>query len=292
MSWSRGHNLLCCAVGAPASHSSAAHAELTHSKSCSRNRSWWFKKLLTIAVTEITVRTWTTGKQSQQCRAASELGTTVLTSPSWSISVTASLTHLFCGNGIWHFPKMHKYSILPVVRYQTSVSGQLASQMHSEVREQALRGKGHSLAHGSSKAEDCDLISCWSHLQVNSFPGTYQKKKVLDYASWNNTSLNKALTMEIDCLETLWGQEKIKAFLKEWLKIFIAILWWWLFSADMGHSCTCLCEERKTRMKGFFFFILLPFGPISLQNTQKVALQRMHSFESLWLAAWAKVNSS
>lgn len=82
----------------------------------------------------------------------------------------------------------------------------------------------------------------------------HTKKRVLSCAAWNNTPLSKALTMEIDCLETLWGQKKIKAFLKEWLKIFIAILCWWLFSADMGHSCTCLCEERKTKMNGFLLY--------------------------------------
>lgn len=123
--------------------------------------------------------------------------------------------------------------------------------------------QGKQLAHGSSKAEDCDLIQCLSHLQINSFPGICQKKKSWAMLLGNNTSQNKALTMEIDCLETLWGQEKIKAFLKEWLKIFIAILWWWLFSADMGHSCTCLCEERKTRMKGFFYIITIWSHPIA-----------------------------
>lgn len=37
--------------------------------------------------------------------------------------------------------------------------------------------QGKQLAHGSSKAEDCDLIHCLNHLQINSFPGTYQGKK-------------------------------------------------------------------------------------------------------------------
>lgn len=121
-----------------------------------------------------------------------------------------------------------------------------------KAREQALHGRWGSL--DTCKAENCDLIRRWSHLQDNCFPGTYQKKSVLDHASWNDTSLCRALTIEIDRLETLWDQKKIKAFLKEWLKTFIAILWWWLFSAVMGHSCTCLCEERKTRMKGCFFY--------------------------------------
>lgn len=159
--------------------------------------------------------------------------------------------------------------------------------MYSKPGNRLFLAREAVLTHGSCKPEDCDLISCWSYLQVNSFPG----KKVLRYTSWNNTSLNKALTTEIDRLETLWGQGKIKAFLKEWLKIFIAILWRWLFSADMGYSCTCLCEGRKTGIKGFFLYILLLFGAVALQKSQKLALQRMHPFEPLWLGARAKVNS-
>lgn len=131
---------------------------------------------------------------------------------------------------------------------------QLVSQTSTKSESGLFMAGEAVLTHGNSKAENRDLIRCWSHLQDNSFLGTYQKKNVLDYASWNNTSLSRALTIEIDCLETLWGQKKIKAFLKEWLKIFTAILWWCLFSAAMGCSCTCLCEERKTRMKGCFLY--------------------------------------
>lgn len=75
--------LLCSQ--SPCFPSSAAHGQLADCKLCPRNHSFYFKKLLTITVMEITLRTWTGGKPLQQGRAALGPETTVLTSPSRSI---------------------------------------------------------------------------------------------------------------------------------------------------------------------------------------------------------------
>lgn len=238
---------------------------------------------------EITVRTWARGKTLQWCRAASELETTVLATPSRSISLTASLTHLFCSNGIWDFPIMCKYSVLPisVVRYLTSVSGQLASQMHTKAGNRHFVAREAVLAHGSSKAEDCDLISCWSQLQVTSFPGTYWKKSPgLCFLKQYFTKQRPGDRLPGDIVRP----RKDKSFLKRMVEnIHCHIVVMTIFSryGPQLHMFVWRKEDKNERI----FLISLPFGPISLRNTQKLALQRMHSFESLWLGARAKVTS-